>query len=95
MITTTDVINRIAAILRDRLQIDLPSSYPKCAILREDLDLDSLALLELSEILEYEFDVNVFDPVIKAPSTYTILNLAEYVVQSSLESTAEPRTTNR
>lgn len=66
--TTTSTIDQLAAVLEAKFGIERGSVTPT-TVLEDDLDLDSLALIELSLTLQKEFGVVIATDDIKPTDT--------------------------
>lgn len=73
-----DVISRVDQILIDEFELDEAQVVP-AAVLREDLDLDSLDALDLIVLLEKEFQVTVNEDELLTLTT--VSDVHEYVRQ--------------
>lgn len=71
-----DVINRVKKIVADRLSVDEEKVKPEASF-KEDLEADSLDVVELVMELEDEFDLEISDE--EAEKIATVGDVIDYI----------------
>ncbi len=71
-----DIFDKIAEIISEQLGIDINEITPETSF-REDLDADSLDMVELMMSLEEEFDIEISEE--EAEKIVTVNDAVEYV----------------
>lgn len=76
------MIERISEIIAEQLCVDLEEVKPESNII-DDLNADSLAVVEILMAIEEEFDIKVPDEDV--PALKTIKDIADYVEKHSVQ----------
>ena len=86
--TRQDIEQKVAAVVADKLSIDIPADVTPQADFREDLGGDSLDLVEVMMEVEHEFRISVTDEEAEQVKTVAdIIGLVERYTGNT-----EPRT---
>lgn len=76
--TREEIVSQVNKILSDEFEVE-ESSFAPDANIKETLSLDSLSLVDLVGIIQYNYKVSI--PVSDLPKIKTFDNLYDYIVE--------------